>query len=461
MKREHDVLILGGGVAGLAAASELGEHALVLERNSRPGGLVRTACFNGFWFDHTLHILHFQDDETEALVRPLLGDSLAPCPPCAWVETLSGRVRFPFQMNLAGLRRDVVLRCVGDLAEATFSTHKDPPGNFEELLLQTFGRGMCEAFLFPYNRKLWHRPLATLAPAGFTWTITHPDFERVLDGAIGGSPEFAPYNTRGWYPRPAQEAPVRGIEVIVREMARHAPNLLLNHGVERIDLASRTVTVTHGDRRRQFGFRDVCISTLPLPQTVLRCRQAPPDLRDACRALEHNRVCTAAFSVRGPRPEACGHWCYYADETVSFTRLIYMHEFDPQTAPADGWGLMAEITERADAPMRSEAEVLREVRADVERVGVLPENCEIVDAHLLVADPAYVVFTPESQEVVKRARAFLREHDVMTVGRYGRWEYSSMAQVMRDGIAVGRGVASQLGSGGRDASGDDRSSRVA
>jgi phytoene dehydrogenase-like protein len=98
--RDVDTLILGGGIAGLAAALPLGDAAVVLERNARPGGLVRTECFDGYWFDHVLHLLHVADAATEARFRSLVGDDLARCPPEAWVETSAGTTRFPFQMNL-------------------------------------------------------------------------------------------------------------------------------------------------------------------------------------------------------------------------------------------------------------------------------------------------------------------------------------------------------------------------
>ena len=54
---ECDVLILGAGLGGLAAARALGSCALVLERELRPGGLVRSEEHNDYIFDHTLHIL--------------------------------------------------------------------------------------------------------------------------------------------------------------------------------------------------------------------------------------------------------------------------------------------------------------------------------------------------------------------------------------------------------------------
>ena len=96
-------MVLGGGVAGLAAGAELGERGIVLERESRPGGLVRSEEFHGYWFDRVLHLLHFTDEALQARIQEMMGPELAPCPPVAWIECEGGKVRFPFQLNIGGL----------------------------------------------------------------------------------------------------------------------------------------------------------------------------------------------------------------------------------------------------------------------------------------------------------------------------------------------------------------------
>jgi protoporphyrinogen oxidase len=441
---ETDVLILGAGLTGLAAASELGQYALVLEKDYRPGGLVKTECFNGYWFDHVIHILHFTDEVTEARIRKLLGSDLVPCPPEAWVETLAGTVRYPFQMHLSGLDRETICRCLRDLAEVTFDPEDKTPSNFEEMLLQTFGKAMCEVFLFPYNRKVWKRPLNILAPSGFQWNISHPEFEKVVMGALSKDFEYRVYNANGWYPRPQNGAAVRGMEVLSRVLAQRVTDLRLQHTVENIDLETHTVTARCGGQALDFRFRAGCCATLPLPQMVRMCKQAPKDLRQACDTLTRNRVFSVALSIRGPRPTQQGHWRYYSDESLIFTRLVYMHEFDPACAPVNGWGLLVEITEPAENPIKDSQEVLSRVRADIRRVGALPSGCEIIDEHLMIIDPAYVVFTVDNQKIIEQARAFLMAYDITPLGRYGQWEYSSMAMVMRDGFLWGEEMAARL-----------------
>ena len=145
---------------------------------------------------------------------------------------------------------------------------------------------------------------------------------------------------------------------------------------------------------------------------------------------------SVAIAVRGPRPEGTGHWRYYADESLLFNRLIWPHAFAPGMAPADGFGLLAEVTERAEDPRDDEA-VTRRVIEDARRVGALRPGDTIVATRAFVLDPAYVVFRPGDEATVREARATLEACGIHALGRYGRWEYSSMAQVMRDGFALG------------------------
>jgi len=434
------VVVLGAGPAGLAAGSALGDAAIVVERDTRPGGLVRTEHRDGYWFDRVLHLLYFADDDTERRIRGLLGDDLADCPPEAWVETGAGVARFPLQMHLGTLDTDTVVRCLRDLAACTFAGPRPPPRDFEEMLLATFGRTLCEEFFFPYNAKVWKRPLASLAPSGFQWNITPPDFVEVLRGALSGR-GFRAYNSKGFYPRPPAGAPVRGMEVLSQRLAATVPDLRLEHRAVAIDLDERVVWVDAGGAPRALRYQDGVIATLPLPALIDACVQAPESLKAQCRRLARNRVSTVALSIRGPRPQGRGHWRYYADPAVCFTRLVYLHEFDPLTAPPGGWGLLAELTEPAETPRDADGDVIARVIADACATGGIPDGCEVVDAAVYVADPAYVVFDPSSQSLVAEALAFLSRRGVWPLGRYGRWEYSSMAQVLRDGFAL----AAQLG----------------
>jgi len=431
---ESDIVILGAGLTGLAAGVALGPRATVLEAETRPGGLVRMECFDGYWFEHVSHLLYFPDKKTEKRIKALVGDTLARCQPVAFAEALDGVCRYPFQMHLGGLSQEALVKALHDFAEVTFGKHQNPL-NFEEMLLSTFGRGMCETFLLPYNEKIWKRPLSSLSSSGFHWNIARPNFEEVLKGVLTPDWDAKAYNSQAWYPRPAKDAPLRGCETISQALASELSDLRLEHRVQSIDLEKRQIEVEFENSTIAFEYRDACLGTLPLPLMLEICKQAPEELQEEAKKLRYNRVLTLGLSVRGPRPTDRGHWRYYADPSVSFNRLLYLHQFDPDLAPTDGWPMLLEITERAEDPISNEKEVLKKAREDVEKVGALPADCEIIAERVVhVASPAYVVFTNESKAIAERIRKFFRERSLTPLGRYGNWEYSSMALVMRDGF---------------------------
>ncbi len=63
------VVILGGGLAGLATAYFLGRPWQLIEKTDRVGGLVKTERLeDGFLFDPTGHWLHLRDPEIKERV---------------------------------------------------------------------------------------------------------------------------------------------------------------------------------------------------------------------------------------------------------------------------------------------------------------------------------------------------------------------------------------------------------
>jgi protoporphyrinogen oxidase len=351
----------------------------------------------------------------------------------AFVEFDDGVTRFPFQTHLATLPPEAIAECLRDFIEARYARDDAAPADYRALLLRTFGRAMCERFFFPYNEKMWRRPLEGLAPSGFHWNLARPDLDELIRGALG-IPSPAAYNATGWYPRPPRGAATRGMEVLTRALARRVTRIHLQHTVECIDLKERMVMASGPDGPVRFRWAHGCVSTLPLPQVIAMCADAPDALRADCASLRHNRVRSVMLSVEGERPHSPGHWRYYPSRDVGFTRLAFMCEFDPHMAPSHGWSLLAEIPEPAETPRTRDDDLVDVVRRDVHRVGILPVGNHIVDAHVVDADPAYVVFTPRNAAIIAEARAFLRRHGVEPLGRYGRWEYSSMAQVMSDAL---------------------------
>lgn len=427
-------VILGGGLAGMAAALPLGERSVVLEAADRPGGLVRSQHIDGYWFDTVLHLMHVADAETLSRIQGWLGDVLQPLDRVAWVEMPFGRVRYPFQQNLSSLPLELAVACLSDMARAVYQPNHEGAGDsLRRRFVDRFGQSLCDLFFHPYNEKLWKRPLDTLPASGLAWTIPSPDFPEVLRGALATDANDRSYNSDAWYPRPAAGAPLRGMEVLSAAMAGRVSRLELGCRVGRIDPDTRQVLATTPEGVLRCDWEEGAVSTIPLPRLADMTVGLPASLRSAAARLTHMRVIYFAFRLAGPRPEDRGHWHYYPDPALSFNRLVYMHRFDPLAAPPDGWSVMAEVTERADVPPGDRSVQLRQVATDLAAAGALPDDCRIVGSHVMESEYGYVVFDDAREEAVCRLEEYYRGKGLGLLGRYGRWDYYSMSQVLRQG----------------------------
>src|SRR5207249_1370059 len=120
MRRGGRAIVIGGGLAGLACARELGSACTLLEAEDRVGGLCRTEVIEGFSFDWTGHWLHARDPEMRDLIagRWLRGN-LLDVQRRARIYSEGVWTTFPYQFHLHGLPSRTISDCVLGFIDAT------------------------------------------------------------------------------------------------------------------------------------------------------------------------------------------------------------------------------------------------------------------------------------------------------------------------------------------------------
>ena len=428
---ESSVAIIGAGVTGLSAGMELGERAIVFEKSKTVGGVVKSICFDGYWFDNVVHLLHFRNDDTKGRIKELMGDMLKPCPPVGWVVTKEGTVRYPLQLNIGGLNDLAQIRCITDYL---IRIRNVEPSSYREFLECTFGSEMCNIFFYPYNEKLWKYPLDDMTASGLVWNINAPDLEAFTEGILHPNQPRNTYNTNAYYPQPPESHSQRGMGLLTKALAEKVNNLVLNYEVQKIDVKAHKL-ISHLD----YCNYDKLLSTIPLPALMRLC-DAPASLMAEVSRLRWNNVLSVAIAVKGDRPKDTGHWRYFADPELPFTKVIYMTEFDTHNAPEDGFGLLVEVPIPSTNTHEMNCMLFNKANLALEDVDVLKSGDKVVDINAWIVDPAYVIFTKETPSIVWHCKEYLAQFGITPLGRYGSWEYSSMAENIEDGFNYAKSI---------------------
>jgi len=417
------VAVLGSGIAGMSAAMHVKDDYAIFEQAERIGGLCCTENFNGYLFDRSIHILYTKQPYAKKFITGVLGRNFDLRPKFSYIYSHGTYTAYPYQANTYGLPKDVVVRNLMGLIEATYNPPKTKPKNFEEWAYATFGAGITEEFFLPFNYKVWAIPQTEMSYDWIADRVLTPPIRTAIEGAIEESKgDFGP-NARFWYPKRG------GMETLPKSMGRH-----LNPGsvhtfsrVRRIHVRRHELEFDDGSRTKY----DHLISTAPISRLADLADSVPAKVRKAVGRLKWNTVYTVNIGLEIPNLSPM-HWAYYPDPELIFHRLSWPKNFAPSMAPANCSSVAAEISvsEWKKVGPTDPDTLLKKTIEGLIRIGLItpaqarkirPENCGVVRL-----EPAYVIYTWDHRPATTVIHDWLESHDIYACGRFGDFEYLNM-----------------------------------
>jgi protoporphyrinogen oxidase len=418
------ILILGGGPTGLGAAYKLSKLGVddwtLVEHQNQAGGLASSfRDRNGFTWDLGGHVGFSHYPEYDAMVDEVLGNDRIWHTRKSLIRISDRLIPYPFQYNLHRLNPSDRRRALAALETlcASGSLLAKPPSNFREWIYETYGSGIAELFMVPYNEKVWGYPLELLNCAWVGDRVPAPDLERVRrnvdlgcdDADWGGNSTF-------WYPR------LGGTGATWRNLFRTLDPCKVHFGVavQGIDLASRTAHCSNGETLKW----DTLISTIPLDDLCTKIVGLQPEIQRAARSLLHSSCHTIGIGCRGSVPAALAgvSWIYFPSASVPHYRVTVLSNYSPHNAPEGCWSLLAEVCETAHAPVVKETlagNVLAALRLD----GLIPADVELVSDWYRFTEYGYPTPSLARDAALERILPALEVHGVFSRGRFGAWKY--------------------------------------
>jgi protoporphyrinogen oxidase len=404
-------VVIGAGISGLSAAQALGGEFLVLEKSNVAGGLSGQYRAGGFAFDHGGHYFHFQGKpevrshvEKFHAFRCYQRDSK--------VLLMERFIPFSLQYHLAYLpamlRKAIVaeIRCRrgGDAAD------------LEKFLLANFGNRFFHLFFEPFLKKFYNRHLSELISGMDKGSIPVPRREDMLAGSVGRKIFHEGYNPVFFYP-------VRSLQQFIENYSRPlSGRIRFSERVIGVEPRNKKVLTTCGS----YSYEHL-ISTMPLKELLGIISPPLPFPRQRLQHLS-TLVINAVLAKRRRR----FHWLYLPEKRFPFYRIGYY----PRS------GTVAVYLEKTIAartplvPMR----LFRDMAFTLRRTGMIASRDEVLFHDLKKIPVSYVVFDRDWPRLVPAILEYLRGQQIHSIGRYGSWNYSSMA----DDIQMARETAARI-----------------
>lgn len=431
-------LILGGGLTGITLARllrEKGHEVLVLEAESRIGGLCRSRTVRGFTFDTGgSHIIFSRDKEVLEFMHGVLGSNRDTRSRNTKILYRNILVKYPFENGLAALPKEDLYFCINEFIRTYVRAEKreiPPPKNFREWIFATFGRGIAELYMIPYNEKIWNYPAHLMSAHWMEGRVPRPPVEDVIKSAIG-------IETEGYTHQSIFSYPVDGgIEALVTSIADGLEDaiftgfpvrsLVFRDGHWEVSDGTRTVS---GDR---------VISTIPLQHLVTCLHDIPDEVKNAVQALRYNSVACIQVGIRGIVPDIS--WLYIPDPNQGLAnRISFPSNFSSHVAPGNHAGILAEITyNEGDAVSRmTDEELINHTVRSLGEMGFITPD-QVVHTAVDRQKFAYVVYDLGYLENIRIIREYFKSRGITLEGRFSRFEYLNMDGCIRNAMECAKG----------------------
>lgn len=424
MRSKDDIVILGAGLAGLSAAYHLKQDYALFEKEQEPGGMARSIDKDGYVFDYDGHLLHFNNEYVFKLVSEILDGNLAPHKRDSWIYSKDIFTRYPFQANFYGLPKQVVRDCLIGLIKAKVTSpykRPDANGNFEDWIVKTFGRGIAEHFMLPYNKKFWTVEPGELNCDWLDGFVPVPPLEDTITGAIQDNAKSYGYNSRFWYPVKG------GISQLANSFADRAKNTYFNKRAVTLDQYRKEVVFEDGMIRR---FKKL-ITTIPLPELSGILINIPDKVREAFSMLRFTSVYVVNLGIK--REDVSEkHWIYYPEKDFVFYRIGFPTNFSMDVAPSGRTSIYSEVSYSQHKPI-DKNKILSDTIEGLKKARLITDSDETEVCLPIDIKYGYVVYDANRRYAVSVIKDYLKRFNIHTIGRYGSWSYMSMEDVILEG----------------------------
>lgn len=449
------VLILGGGLTGLATAYRLLELAgdkykvTLLEKSATLGGQAISLKISDIVTDLGPHRIHTELPEIRNFLLTFLGQRIFSVKRRSRMWLCGKWLQYPpvlrelTQILGKGKMLNFALDYV--LARATHLILRPKQLNYETAMLGLFGKSLYNFLLYPYTKKTW-----CLEPNRLSADIVHTritatpgKFIRRLFRRQRCSKSTLTYDTT--------VSEFLYTDGGIQTLADAFADYILRHKGE-IICQAEVIKINPG-ARLQCSFRapsspasstetisaDYIINTLPLTDfmQMLSDGSMPQSVKKSVESLKYLAMILVFIVVKKPRLSA-DSWLYFPEETTPINRAYETKNFQHTLGPPDKTLLCCEITcFRNDKTWNlPDDEIATQVVKALLPCALFTES-QVLETSVYRLTHAYPVYELNYDSHLQIIWGYLKQFPrLLTAGRQGLFHHNNMDHCIYEGFKV-------------------------
>lgn len=432
------IAIIGGGPAGLTAAYQLAKEGQVVdlfEASDAVGGMSKTINLWGQLVDLGPHRFFSTDPRVNQVWREALGNDFAMVDRLTRIYYRKTFFYYPLKAFNALLNLGLYEsgRSIASYAKARLLPIRDE-SNFENWVVNRFGRRLFNIFFKSYSEKLWGIPCKELDVDFAAQRIKRFSLMEAIWHTL------LPFRKSGHKTLVDRFAyPTMGCGLVYERMAiairRTGGNIFLNTPVA---LATRhgtpqaiQLTLPGGERRDY----DHYISSMPLTQ--LACQLTPPpDVADAAARLRFRNTILVYLEISGPNPFP-DQWVYVHAAELKTGRISNFRNWHPAINRGSSTAILClEYWCYDEDAIWSEADdaLIERARTELLSTGLTMDKA-VERGHVVRLHRSYPVYDRGYRATVKTVSEYLKTFpNLQVIGRYGAFKYNNQDHSILMGI---------------------------
>jgi protoporphyrinogen oxidase len=422
---KYKYILIGSGPTGLGAAyrlQELGEtDFVILEQANSPGGLAASFVdAQGFTWDIGGHVQFSHYSYFDQLMLKALGEEgWLHHQRESWVWMKNRFVPYPFQNNIRYLPKEAMWKCLEGIIKVYKAPSGKKPRNFKEWIFATFGEGIAQEFMLPYNFKVWAHYAEEMAYQWIGERVSVVDLQRVTQNVLFEQDDLS------WGPNKTFQFPRYGGTGAIWEAVAKLigfNNFRFQAKVTQVSAQDKTLTLSDG----QCIAYEHLLSTVPLDCFVNMVETFPECLKEEAQGLKHSSSNIVGIGLKGqPKPELktkC--WMYFPESDCPFYRVTVFSNYSPNNVPNKNqyWSLMTETSESLQKLVNREY-LIEETIQGLLNTQLIEAREDIVSTWLYSADYGYPTPSVDRDDILNKVIPALEQFEIYSRGRFGAWKY--------------------------------------